>query len=82
MDEINNYSVSGHKWSWSMSVVLLFFQAVLFVVSLVKWLWTPNDEEPHSELLDELIKMMKPNPNARFYPCMFLIHRMLICALI
>ena len=82
MDEINNYSISGYRWSWSLSVVLLLLWAILFVTSLVKWLWATNEEEPHSDLLEELIKMLKQNSFAILYPCLFLLHRMLICATI
>ena len=76
MHEVNNFSVSTHRWSWSLSVAILLVLVILLLALFMKWLHT--SEEHHSELLDELTWMLKFKPIARLYPCLFLLHRMLI----
>ena len=82
VDEISNYAVSTHRWSWLLTVAILLMSIVFFLIWFIKWLNTTNDEEQSSNILHEFVCIVKINVYSKFYSCLFMLHRILICTTI
>ena len=80
VNEISNYSVSNRRWSWSLTVAILLMWIVFFSIWLIKWLYATNDEEQTSDIFHEFVSIVKTNANSKMYSCLFMLHRILICA--
>ena len=75
--EVNKFSSSNYLWSWWISISILIFWIIIFIVSLFNWLWTTNEEQ-QSGLLYEFTNSLKPAVYAKSYAPLFLLHRILI----
>ena len=78
-DELNNYSDNSHRWSWWLTLFLLFIVIFVFI-SLILYVILSRDYQAliESRVFSELVNGLKTNRVSKLYSLLFMIHRILI----
>ena len=78
-DELNNYSDSNHRWSWWLTLFLLFFCTFIFSCTVLYAILSKDYQGLiESNAFSELVNGLKDSKLSKFYSFMFMIHRILI----
>ena len=78
-DELNNYSDSSHRWSWWLTLFLLFLGTFIFSCTILYAILSKNYQGLiESNAFSELVNGLKDSKVSKFYSFMFMIHRVLI----
>ena len=78
-DELNNYSDNSHRWSWWLTIFLLFFGTFIFSCTIF-YIILSRDYQTliESIIFSELVNGLKANRIWKLYLFVFIIHRILI----
>ena len=78
-DELNNYSDNSHRWSWWLTIFLLFFGAFIFSCTIFYVILSRDYQTLiESIIFRELVNGLKANRIWKLYLFVFIIHRILI----
>ena len=78
IDELNNYSVSNHRWSWWLTLFILFVFTFIFSCTMLL-ITLSNDHQAlnESRVFSELVNGLKANSISKLYTFIFMIYRIL-----
>ena len=82
-DELNNYSDNSHRWSWWLTLFLLFIVTFVFISLILYVILSRNHQDLiESRVFSELVNGLKANRVSKLYSVLFMIHRILIVTLL